>query len=166
MARCWSSENGTRTKNRDAQGTGTRLSRELSTERCLIRAVYPSLATMVSLPAPVSQIILTVSTKMSSAYTLFSRETREKIAKAKNQRALNAKLQGSTLGDAPPEDKDADGESMAAWVKKSKKLQKQRAREIEMARQREAEQEERERAVYGEGECGAGNCVDCADLDS
>lgn len=42
---------------------------------------------------------------------------------------------------------------MAAWVKKSKKLQKQRAREIELARQREAEQEERDRAVYGEGKC-------------
>ena len=42
---------------------------------------------------------------------------------------------------------------MAAWVKKSKKLQKQRAREIELAKQREAEQEERDRAVYGEGEC-------------
>jgi hypothetical protein len=41
---------------------------------------------------------------------------------------------------------------MAAWVKKSKKLQKQRAKEIEQARQRELEQEERERAVYGEGE--------------
>jgi hypothetical protein len=77
------------------------------------------------------------------------RETREKIAKAKNQRALNAKLQGSTLGDAAP---DEDAESMAAWVKKSKKMQKQRAREIALARQREAEQAERDRAVYDEGE--------------
>jgi hypothetical protein len=67
--------------------------------------------------------------------------------RAKNQRALNAKLQGSTLGDAAPD----DGESTTAWIKKNKKMQKQRAREIELAKQREREQEEMDRGVYGEG---------------
>jgi hypothetical protein len=70
--------------------------------------------------------------------------------RAKNQRALNAKLRGSTLGDAAAEE---DAESTASWIKKNKKMQKQRAREIQMARQRELEQEERDRGVYDEGQC-------------
>ncbi|ORX40646.1 SART-1 protein [Kockovaella imperatae] len=71
-------------------------------------------------------------------------DLKERIAKARNQRDLNAKLKGSTLGDVSND----DGLDAKAWLKKQKKRAKQR--ENELAARRAREQEELDKAAYGE----------------
>lgn len=67
-------------------------------------------------------------------------------ARAKNQRALNAKLKGSTLGDTSKD----DSLSAKTWIK----TQKKRAgrREKELAERRQREMDEADRVAYGEDE--------------
>ncbi|KAH8088177.1 SART-1 protein [Filobasidium floriforme] len=78
-----------------------------------------------------------------------TKELQERIAKAKNQRALKAKLKGSTLGEEDPSGSSAD-QSTLAWLKASKKKQKQIAAQLAQAKAREEEEKERElQAVYG-----------------
>lgn len=74
-------------------------------------------------------------------------DARERIAKAQNRLALNAKLKGQTLGAAAEAEDDEDA---LGWIKKQRKRAKKLAKELEMAKQREAEQAELERGVYGE----------------
>ncbi|ORY33488.1 SART-1 protein [Naematelia encephala] len=71
-------------------------------------------------------------------------ELKEKIAKARNQRDLNAKLKGSTLG---TQSKD-DALDAKNWVKKQAKRAK--LREKELAERRRKEMEESDQAVYDE----------------
>jgi len=71
------------------------------------------------------------------------------LRRAKNQRALKAKLKGTTLGDADPSSSSSD-QSTLAWLKASKKNQKKIAEQLAQARRREEEEHERElQAVYG-----------------
>lgn len=64
------------------------------------------------------------------------KEVKERIAKAKNQRALNAKMTGSTLGDSSKDDSlDAK-----AWIRKQKKRQKEREKELAERRAKEMEE--------------------------
>lgn len=86
------------------------------------------------------------------------KETKERLARAKNQRELRAKLQGKGLGEAEEggEKGSAGGgaakdEGALAWVKQSRKKAKERAAELARLKQREKELEERDReALYGE----------------
>ncbi|KAI0784257.1 SART-1 family-domain-containing protein [Abortiporus biennis] len=59
-----------------------------------------------------------------------SKRIQERIAKVRNKRELNAKLKGSTLGDA-----DNDVDDTLKWIKRSKKKEK------ELAKKRQAELE-------------------------
>lgn len=77
-----------------------------------------------------------------------AKDARERIAKAQNRLALNAKLKGQTLGAAG--EADGDDDDALGWIKKQRKRAKKLAKELEMAKQREAEQAELERGVYGE----------------
>ncbi|KAL6307460.1 SART-1 protein [Sparassis latifolia] len=73
---------------------------------------------------------------------LQERETKkiqERIAKVRNRRELNAKLKGTTLGDA-----DGDVDDTLKWIKKSKK------REKELAKKRQEELESMDRAFQEE----------------
>ena len=63
-------------------------------------------------------------------------EVKERIAKAKNQRALNAKMKGGTLGD---KNKD-DSLDTKNWIKKQKKRAKEREKELAARRVREMEE--------------------------
>lgn len=65
-------------------------------------------------------------------------------SRAKNQRALNAKLKGSTLGSATQD----DALDTKSWAKKLAKRAKQR--EQELAAKRQKEMEEADQAVYDE----------------
>lgn len=76
------------------------------------------------------------------------KETKERLAKARNQRELRAKLQGKGLGEA-----EAEGSSSASdWVKQSRKAAKARAIELEKLKAREKELEERDREALKYGE--------------
>ncbi|WVR07742.1 hypothetical protein IAU60_004785 [Kwoniella sp. DSM 27419] len=70
-------------------------------------------------------------------------EIKESIEKARNRSALNAKLKGSTLGDANADD-SLDAKS---WIKKQKKREKIRAKEMADRRAREMEEQDK---VYDE----------------
>ena len=71
------------------------------------------------------------------------------FCRAKNQRALKAKLKGSTLGEEDPSASSSD-QSTLAWLKASKRKQKQIAAQLAQAKAREEEEKERElQAVYG-----------------
>ncbi|KLT45793.1 SART-1 protein [Cutaneotrichosporon oleaginosum] len=72
------------------------------------------------------------------------REMKEKIERAKNQRALHAKLAGSTLGDAGRDD-TLDAKS---WARKLGKRNKRH--EAELAARRQREMDEADRVAYGE----------------
>ena len=72
-------------------------------------------------------------------------ETKERISKLQNQRALNAKLKGSTLGDSGKD----DTLDSAAWIKKQKKRAKQREKELAEKRAREMEEADKA-AAYDE----------------
>ncbi|ODN77678.1 hypothetical protein L202_04828 [Cryptococcus amylolentus CBS 6039] len=75
------------------------------------------------------------------------KETRERIEKARNKAAYNAKLKGSTLSQ-PSTD---DSLSAKDWIKKQKKREKQRQQQL--AKQRELDQAEADRIAeegYGE----------------
>ncbi|WVO14290.1 hypothetical protein L204_101922 [Cryptococcus depauperatus] len=72
------------------------------------------------------------------------KEVREKIEKARNKSALNAKLRGTTLAD-PGKDDNLDAK---AWIKKQKKGEKRRAKEFAEMNARELE--ERNNLIYGE----------------
>lgn len=81
------------------------------------------------------------------------KEAKERLARAKNQRELRAKLHGKGLGEADDggDDGAATATSAAAWVKQSRKRAKEREKELEKLRQRERELEERDReAIYDE----------------
>lgn len=82
------------------------------------------------------------------------KETKERIAKAQNRLALNAKLKGSTLGSASASGvaggEGEDDDDALSWIKKQKKRQKKLAKELELAKKREADQDELEQGVYGE----------------
>ncbi|KAI0671743.1 SART-1 protein [Trametes maxima] len=70
------------------------------------------------------------------------RETKavqDRLAKVRNKRELNAKLKGSTLGDA-----DADVDDTLKWIKKSKK------REKELAKKRQEELENMDKMFQGD----------------
>ncbi|VDB84779.1 unnamed protein product [Peniophora sp. CBMAI 1063] len=69
------------------------------------------------------------------------KKVQDRIAKLRNQRQLNASLQGTTLGDADP---SLDAEDAKKWVKKAKK------RERELAKKRQAELESMEKAIQEE----------------
>lgn len=71
------------------------------------------------------------------------REVKERLDKVKNQRALHAKLKGSTLAD---ENKD-DALTAKNWIKTQKKRAARRERELA---ERRAREEEADRAAYGE----------------
>ncbi len=64
--------------------------------------------------------------------------------RAKNQRALNSKLKGSTIGDSSRDDEL----SAKSWIRKQKKRAKEREKELADRRQREMDEEDR--AVYDE----------------
>ncbi|OWZ35804.1 U4/U6.U5 tri-snRNP-associated protein 1 [Cryptococcus neoformans Tu259-1] len=72
------------------------------------------------------------------------KELKERIDKARNKSALNAKLKGTTLS-APSTDDSLDAKS---WIKRQKKREKQRAREIAAMQARD--KEEQDRLMYGE----------------
>ncbi|ODN95170.1 U4/U6.U5 tri-snRNP-associated protein 1 [Cryptococcus wingfieldii CBS 7118] len=75
------------------------------------------------------------------------KETRERIEKARNKAAYNAKMKGSTLSQ-PSTD---DSLSAKDWIKKQKKREKQRQQQL--AKQRELDQAEADRIAeegYGE----------------
>ncbi|KAK8853158.1 hypothetical protein IAR55_003859 [Kwoniella newhampshirensis] len=72
------------------------------------------------------------------------KDIKERIEKARNRSALNAKLKGSTLG----ENNADDGLDAKTWIKKQKKREKQRAKEMAEARARDME--EQDKAVYDE----------------
>ncbi|WWD19575.1 hypothetical protein CI109_104036 [Kwoniella shandongensis] len=74
------------------------------------------------------------------------KDIKERIEKARNRSALNAKLKGSTLGDNNADD-SLDAKS---WIKKQKKREKQRAKEMAEARARDME--EQDKAVYDEND--------------
>ena len=82
------------------------------------------------------------------------KETKERIAKAKNQRDLRAKLLGKGLGEAEigVHSSSKEGQASAAeWVKQSRRRAKEKAAELQKLRQREKELEDRDNeAVYGE----------------
>lgn len=84
------------------------------------------------------------------------KETKDRLAKARNQRDLRAKLQGKGLGEAEVEAavvaaSGGSSGSASDWIKKSRKAAKLRAAELEKLKQREKELEERDRdALYGE----------------
>lgn len=78
------------------------------------------------------------------------KETKDRLAKARNQRELRAKLEGKGLGDTTGED---DTGKASDWIKKSRKAAKLRTAELEKLKQREKELEERDRdAVYNEND--------------
>ncbi|KZT00800.1 SART-1 protein [Laetiporus sulphureus 93-53] len=68
-----------------------------------------------------------------------AKRIQENISKVRNRRELNAKLKGSTLGDA-----DGHVDDTLKWIKKSKK------REKELARKRQEELEDMEKAFQEE----------------
>lgn len=61
------------------------------------------------------------------------------LSRVRNKRELNAKLKGTTLGDADP-----DVDDTLKWLKKSKK------REKEMAKKRQEELESMDRGFQGD----------------
>lgn len=93
------------------------------------------------------------SLRAEAAAARSEKEAKERIAKAKNQRELRAKLQGKGLGDADPQ-KEGSGGSAADWVKQSRKQAKLRQAELEKLQKRERELEERDREAltYGESD--------------
>ncbi|KAL1412710.1 hypothetical protein Q8F55_000457 [Vanrija albida] len=74
------------------------------------------------------------------------KETREQIERVKNQRALNKKLQGSTLGDTTKDDKL----SASSWIKAQKKRASRH--EKDLAAKRLREMEEADRVAYDEAD--------------
>jgi len=70
----------------------------------------------------------------------------DSVCRAKNQRALNAKLNGSSLGAAGKD----DALSTKAWANKLAKRNKRR--EQDLAERRQRDMEEADRAVYDESE--------------
>ncbi|WRT70292.1 uncharacterized protein IL334_007290 [Kwoniella shivajii] len=74
------------------------------------------------------------------------KDLKERIEKARNRSALNAKLKGSTLGSSNQDD-SLDTKS---WIKKQKKREKQRAQEL--AAKRAKEMEEADQAIYDEND--------------
>ncbi|TXT05942.1 hypothetical protein VHUM_03703 [Vanrija humicola] len=74
------------------------------------------------------------------------KETREQIERVKNQRALNKKLQGSTLGDTSKDDKL----SASSWIKAQKKRASRH--EKDLAAKRLREMEEADRVAYDESD--------------
>lgn len=61
------------------------------------------------------------------------------LRRVRNKRELNAKLKGSTLGDA-----DGDADDTLKWIKRSKKKEK------ELAKKRQEELEDMDKVFQGE----------------
>lgn len=71
------------------------------------------------------------------------REVKERLDKVRNQRALHAKLKGSTLGESSKD----DALSAKKWIKTQQKRVAKRERELA---ERRAREEEADKAAYGE----------------
>ena len=82
---------------------------------------------------------------LSRLFSFEYRKNRTADRRSRNRTALNAKLKGSTLGDASIRD---DALSTKDWLRKQKKRAAQREKEMALKRQREME--EADKAVYDE----------------